>query len=130
MTLMKRSVINPVLVITGGLTVLSGLFLMFHFESHFAKGIHQICGLFLLIFGIMHIIINWKALAVSLRGRLAAWPVAVVFAVCIIIMTVTGKFVPHHDNQADLPVFETKTADEQVASLNYFLSSEKLPPGY
>jgi hypothetical protein len=96
MSLMKRSVINPVLVISGGLMVLSGFFLMFHYESHFAKAIHQIGGVLFVIFGIMHIVINNKALINSLKGRISIWVVVVIFVVSIMIMAVTGDHTPHH----------------------------------
>ena len=95
MTLMKRSVINPVMAISGGLTTLSGFFLMFHYESHFAKAIHQISGLLFIIFGIMHIVINRTGLAKSLSGRIPVWAMAVLFAVCIAIMAATGVKTPH-----------------------------------
>jgi len=95
MTLMKRSVINPVMIISGGLTMLSGFFLMFHYESHFAKAIHQIGGLLFIIFGIMHVVINRKGLAKPLRGRIPVWAMAVLFAACIVIMAVTGVKTSH-----------------------------------
>jgi len=91
---MKRSVINPVMVMSGGLTLLSGFFLMFHYESHFAKAIHQIFGVFLIIFALMHIIVNRKALAATFKGRLQIFA-AFVFVVCIMIMAVKGVHVPH-----------------------------------
>jgi len=92
---MKRSVINPILVMSGGLTLISGLFLMFHFESHFAKAIHQIGGVLMIIFAIMHLVVNRKALLTSVRGRFHIFA-ALVFAVCIAIMAVKGVHVPHH----------------------------------
>ena len=94
MTLCKRSIINPVLVISIGLTALSGLFLMFHYESHFTKAIYQIGGIFLVIFVVMHLIINWKTLMVFLSGPFMLWTM-VVFAVAVVIMTSTGDHVPH-----------------------------------
>jgi len=91
MTLMKRSVINPVLVLCGGLTVLSGFFLMFHYESHFAKVIHNVGGAILVIFGTLHTMMNWKALINSIKYRLFAWVVAFLFAISVIIMAITGE---------------------------------------
>ena len=111
MTLMKRSVINPVMTISGGLTMLSGFFLMFHYESHFAKAIHQVGGVLFIIFGVMHIVINWKGLAKSLRGRISVWAIAVLFAACIVIMAVTGVHTPHKTRENEfrsLYNFESK----------------------
>ena len=96
MSLVKRSMINPVLVVCGGLVLLTGFFLLFHYESHFAKAIHQICGILLVIFGILHIIINWKALTNSLKGCLSARVLAVLFVISVVIMAVTGEHRPHH----------------------------------
>jgi uncharacterized membrane protein len=81
------------MVMSGGLTALSGCFLLFHHESHFAKAIHQIGGILLIIFAIMHIVINWRALRGSLSLRFMAWAAAV-FAVCLVIMAVTGERRP------------------------------------
>ena len=98
MSLMKRSVINPIMVMSGGLTLISGLFLMFHYESHFAKAIHQIGGILLIIFAVMHIVMNRKALAASCKRQFHVWAV-LVFAVCIAIMAVKGVHTPHHHKQ-------------------------------
>ena len=95
MTLIKRSVINPVMTISGGLTMLSGFFLMFHYESHFAKVIHQIGGILFIIFGIMHIVINRKGLVKSRRGRISVLAITVLFAACVVIMAVSGVHTPH-----------------------------------
>ena len=122
MSMMKRSVINPALVISGGLVLLSGFFLMFHFESHFAKAIHQICGILLIIFGIMHIILNRRALTGSLKGRLSVWTVAVIFAVSVLIMGVSGKYVPHQHSSA----LNAKTAGSEQRSFNAFLQEDKV----
>jgi len=64
---------------------------MFHYESHFAKAVHQIAGVILVIFTILHIIVNWKALVNSLKGRLSVWVVILVFLISIVIMVVTGE---------------------------------------
>jgi len=92
MTLRKRSVVNLVMAISGGLVVLSGFFLMFHYESHFAKAIHQIGGVLFVISGIMHIVINRRGLTKSFKAVLA---VVLLFVVSVVIMTVTGVHTGH-----------------------------------
>jgi predicted MFS family arabinose efflux permease len=93
--MMKRSVINPVLVLCGGFVLLSGFFLMFHWESHFAKVIHQVCGVLLVIFGVMHVVLNWKALKISLKDRLSMRVVVLLFVICVVVLALTGKHQPH-----------------------------------
>ncbi len=86
-----RSAVNKGLVICGGVTALSGLFLMPHFESHYAKAAHQICGVLFIVFSCFHIKINFK----PLRGSFAAKSIAAasaVFIISIAIMLATGRF--------------------------------------
>lgn len=93
MRLMKRSIINPVLVVSGSLVALTGLFLLFDYESDFAYGVHQICAIVLVIFGVIHILTNWKALSISLKGRLSVWVLLAILAVSLVILVLTGEFV-------------------------------------
>lgn len=92
---MKRSKINKGLTLMGGLTLLTGIFLLFHYESHFAKAVHQIAGFALAGFSITHININKKPLANSFVGRTYLWVMLGVFAVSLVIMAVTGSFAKH-----------------------------------
>jgi len=94
MTWMKRSVINPVMLTAGGLTGVSGFFLMFHYESHFTKALHQVGGILLLVFAVMHLRVNHKALANSLKKRFPLWAGAL-FALCAGIMASGGVHAPH-----------------------------------
>lgn len=92
---MKRSKINKGLTLTGGLTLLTGIFLLFYYESHFAKAVHQIAGFVLAGFSITHIKINRKPLANSFVGRASLWVILGIFAVSLVIMAVTGSFTKH-----------------------------------
>lgn len=83
--------VNKGLGICDGVTALSGLFLMPHFESHYAKAAHQICGVLFIVFSSFHIKVNFK----PLRGNFAAKSIAaasVVFLISIAIMLVTDRF--------------------------------------
>ena len=109
----KRYVINSVLVISGGLTALSGFFLLFHYESHFTKAVHEIGALLLVLFAVIHIVVNWRALASSLKERLSVRAVIIVFAVCIAIMAVTGS--------RDLHKERVQLHEKERASNSYFM---------
>ena len=86
---MRRTLINPILATAGSLTLISGLFLLFHYESEFTQSLHEIAAIVLVITGALHIKLNWKALKSSLKGRIIA--VCAVVAACTVIMIVTGE---------------------------------------
>ena len=88
---MARSMINKILVLSGGLAALTGLFLLFHYESHFALAAHQLGGLIFVVFCIRHLISNWKATLKSFNNDLSKYLVVAVFVVSVIIMFATGN---------------------------------------
>ncbi len=92
---MKRTLINRVLVISGGLTVLTGLFLLVHFESHFAKAVHQIAGLILVIFSIKHVWQNRLALGKAFTNKRSISIVLLLFALSVAVMAATGAHELH-----------------------------------
>lgn len=87
---MKRAVINKVLILSGGLTALSGIFLFFHYESSFIKAIHEIGALTLLVFCLLHLKMNWNALAKAAGGKKFALFALCVFAAYAAVMAATG----------------------------------------
>lgn len=69
----KRNVLNPILTISGGLTVISGLLLLFHLKSWAIVAVHELGSLIFLVCCILHLAVNWRPLLSSLKGRTAAW---------------------------------------------------------
>jgi hypothetical protein len=89
---MTRSTINKVLALSGGLTCLTGLFLLIHYESHFSKAIHQIAGLAFMIFSIYHIKLNCKGIRNSFSGQAAKYILFSILIGCTIIAAIIGDF--------------------------------------
>lgn len=87
---MPRSTINKVLVLTGSLMCLTGIFLLFHYESHFALAVHQIAGLIFVVFCILHIKINWNAIAKLFKSSFTPYIIISILIISTIIMFVTG----------------------------------------
>jgi hypothetical protein len=92
---MTRSTINKVLAISGGLTCLTGLFLLIHYESHFSKAIHQIAGLAFMIFSIYHMKVNFKGVMNSFNGRAAKYVLFSILIGCTLMAAITGDFPSH-----------------------------------
>jgi hypothetical protein len=89
---MTRSTINKILAISGGLTCLTGLFLLIHYESHFSKAVHQIAGLAFMIFSIYHIKVNFKGVTNSFSGSAAKYILFSTLIGCTIIAAIMGDF--------------------------------------
>lgn len=87
---MTRVNTNKALVLIGSLTVLTGLFLLVEYESHFAIVVHQIASLSLVGFCIYHIKLNWVPLLKSLKSDKTMYFIAAILVVSAIIMAVTG----------------------------------------
>ena len=86
----KRSVLNPVLIISGGLTIVSGFLLLFHLKSRPIVGVHEIGGLIFVVVCLLHVIINWRPMLHSLKGRTAAWLVILSLVLGSLGLTYSG----------------------------------------
>jgi len=71
-SLLNRKVLNPVLTLTGGLTLVSGLYLFFHLKSRPIVLIHEFVSIIFIIACIAHLALNWNALLKSLGNRVVA----------------------------------------------------------
>ncbi|MDR2696386.1 MAG: hypothetical protein LBC79_08425 [Deltaproteobacteria bacterium] len=69
--LLNRRFWNPLLVVSGSLVMISGLFLLFHLMSRPIMLVHHIGGVIFPVACIAHGILNRKALANSLGSRAA-----------------------------------------------------------
>lgn len=87
----NRTIINKGLLICGGVTAISGLFLMPHFESNYAKAAHQICGVLFIVFSGFHIKVNLRPLHGSFTIKSALFA-AVIFIASAAIMLMSGHF--------------------------------------
>jgi hypothetical protein len=90
---MTRPTINKILTISGGLTALTGLFLMVHYESHFSIVIHNIAGLIFIIFSLLHIKFNFKGIKNSFTSNASKYVMVFLFIGCAAIAAIKGSFV-------------------------------------
>jgi hypothetical protein len=92
---MTRSAINKAIAISGGLTCLTGMFLLIHYASHFSKAVHQIAGLAFMIFSIYHIKVNFKGVRNSFSGQAAKYILFSILLGCTITAAIMGDFSSH-----------------------------------
>lgn len=82
----KRTLLNPILAISGGTTLVSGLFLFFRHKSHLIVFLHEYGSLVFAAGCLVHLVLNRKALLKSLRGRISAWAMVGILIVVTLIM--------------------------------------------
>ena len=99
-SLLNRRFWNPVLVLSGGLTLVSGLYLFFHLKSRPIVLIHEWCSIIFLVACGVHIALNWKPLLKSLGNRAAAWAMLAVLLFSGLGMAFTDiKKIDHRQRQ-------------------------------
>lgn len=89
---MSRKNINRVLTVAGGLTLISGLFMLFHYESHFTQSLHEIASLVTALFMILHVKANWAALKSVFKPRWLSLALLGFFLLCTGMMLALGSF--------------------------------------
>jgi len=71
--LMSRKFWNPILVLTGGLTLVSGLYLFFHLKSRPIVLIHEWASIIFIVACAAHLALNWNPLLKTLGSRVVTW---------------------------------------------------------
>ena len=71
--LQNRKFWNPLLVFTGGLTLVSGLYLFFHLKSRPIVLIHEWSSIIFIVACAAHLALNWNPLLKTLGSRAVAW---------------------------------------------------------
>lgn len=89
---MSRKNINRVLTAAGGLTLISGLFMLFHYESYFTQSLHEIAALVTAFFMLLHVKANWAALKSVFKTRWLSLTLLGFCLFCIVMMLVLGRF--------------------------------------
>lgn len=64
----KRSFVTPFLTSVFAATALSGVLMFFHILDGYTEVVHEILGMFFVIFSVFHVMVNWKAMK-SFFGR-------------------------------------------------------------
>lgn len=88
-----RKIINPMLIVSGILTMVTGLLMLFHFQSHPVVVVHELMGIGLVAVTLVHLALNWRPMIGSL-GRRGRWVVALIVTGTAAIMIISGVTDP------------------------------------
>jgi len=101
--LFSRRFWNPLLVLSGGLTMVSGVFLLLHFRGHFLMHIHELVGIVFVISAAVHILLNFWPLVKSLGNRASTWAILFLLLLGIVLMSMSairgGRGEHMHDKE-------------------------------
>lgn len=84
--LLKRTFLNPTLAITGGLSFVSGVLMFFKIKSFIIVPTHEWVSMVFLVACALHLLLNWKPLLHSLKGRPMRWSVLGVLMLSLVVM--------------------------------------------
>ena len=94
--LSSRGLCNLGLALTGGLTLLSGLLLLFHLKSRPIVMIHEWGGLIFAVVCLIHLTLNTKPMLKTIGGRTVAWALlaALLFSGLGMALSIDAKRMP------------------------------------
>lgn len=84
---LSRNFITPLVTIVFLVVAITGVLMLFHIFDGFTEVVHEILGLFLILFSVLHIILNWKSLIIHFKKRvfIPATIAVVVISVLLIV---------------------------------------------
>ncbi len=88
-TASQRSWVSPITAVSFLAVGISGLMMLFH-VGRFVRPMHEIVGVLFCIVGVIHLIINWRALLNYLRSKRVMALTAVVVVLCSLLL-LTGS---------------------------------------
>lgn len=65
---LKRNIITPLVTLLFAVIALTGILMFLHILDGYTEVLHELLGVVFIIFSILHIIINWKALKNHLKS--------------------------------------------------------------
>jgi hypothetical protein len=92
---LSRNIVTPLITIVFLIVSLSGVLMFFHIFDGYTEVVHEILGLFFVIFSIFHVILNWKTLRIHFKKRIfiyATIVVAVISALLVVQQQNNPKF--------------------------------------
>jgi len=91
MSFFSRRFWNPILTLSGCLTMMSGFFLIFHFSGSFLLYVHKLASIIFAISAIVHIFMNFGALLKSLGNRASTWAILFFLLLSLVLMFLFAK---------------------------------------
>jgi hypothetical protein len=100
--LLNRRFWNPVLALSGGLTLVSGIYLFFHLKSHPIVLTHEWSSIIFIVACAVHLALNWKSLLKSLGNKTVACTLLAVILLFGLCMSFTDikKIDKHRQSMA------------------------------
>ena len=83
---LSRSFISPLITIIFLVVALSGLLLFFHIFDGYTEVVHEILGVIFVVFSVLHVILNWKALKIHFKKRVFILSTIVVAVISILLV--------------------------------------------
>lgn len=83
---LSRSFISPLITIIFLVVALSGLLLFFHIFDGYTEVVHEILGVVFVVFSVLHVILNWKALKIHFKKRVFILSTIVVAVISILLV--------------------------------------------
>lgn len=83
---LSRSFITPLITIIFLVVALSGLLMFFHIFDGFTEVVHEILGVIFVVFSVLHVILNWKALKIHFKKRVFILSTIVVAVISILLV--------------------------------------------
>jgi Na+/melibiose symporter-like transporter len=83
---LSRSFITPLITIIFLVVALSGLLMFFHVFDGYTEVVHEILGLFFVVFSVLHVILNWKAFKIYFKKRVFILSTIVVAVISILLV--------------------------------------------
>jgi hypothetical protein len=85
-SLMKRTWISPFVAFSFFVLSITGILMLLHIESGGLANLHEWIGVFFVIAGALHLILNWSAFLSCFRNKQSAVAVIVVLAVSSLLL--------------------------------------------
>jgi len=89
--LFSRRFWNPVLTLSGCLTMMSGVFQILRFDGRFLTAIHKLAGIVFVISVAVHILMNFGPLIKSLGNRASTWAILFFLLLSLVLMSLLAK---------------------------------------
>lgn len=83
---LSRSYITPLITIVFFVVALSGLLMFFHIFDGYTEVVHEILGVIFVVFSVLHVILNWKALKIHFKKRVFILSTIVVAVISILLV--------------------------------------------
>lgn len=93
---LKRNIITPFVTLLFAVIALTGILMFLHILDGYTEVLHELLGVVFIIFSVLHIIINWKAL----RGHLKSEKFGIALVITIILslsIVLAGKGHGDHE---------------------------------